>query len=477
MPDNKLPPQIPGDRTMAAAGLPSVDSVTVRPSVMALSAHYGRQSVVKIVQTVLSDWRERLRTEPAFVMPDEVTLLDLLSRRLAARQAIGLKPVFNLTGTVLHTNLGRAPLAAEAIQAMVAAAGAASVEFDLAKGKRGERDAHVERWLCELTGAEAALVVNNNAAAVLLTLNALANRREVPVSRGELVEIGGAFRVPDIMARAGAKLVEVGTTNRTHLRDYADAIGPETALVMKVHPSNYAIHGFTAEANPRELAKLCHEHGLPFVDDLGSGALIDMTTLGLPAERTPMQALADGADVVTFSGDKLLGGPQSGLVVGRKDLIEKLRKSPLKRTMRLDKVMLAALEATLILHDDPKRAAERIPSLRMLARPAAEIAVLAERLASDLAKAVGGDFTVSVEPCRSQIGSGALPVDLLESAALVARPVAAKGKGRALNTLAAALRALPMPVLGRVADDALWLDLRCLEDEAGFAAQIAELKV
>jgi L-seryl-tRNA(Ser) seleniumtransferase len=202
-----------------------------------------------------------------------------------------------------------------------------------------------------------------------------------------------------------------------------------------------------------------------------------MTTLGLPAERTPMQALADGADVVTFSGDKLLGGPQSGLVVGRKDLIEKLRKSPLKRTMRLDKVMLAALEATLILYDDPKRAAERIPSLRMLARPAAEIAVLAERLASDLAKAVGGDFTVSVEPCRSQIGSGALPVDLLESAALVARPVAAKGKGRALNTLAAALRALPMPVLGRVADDALWLDLRCLEDEAGFAAQIAELKV
>ena len=449
--------------------LPSVDSILSTEPVTALVAHYGRKPLVAAVRAAL----EEARAGGSF---DEAGLPDLLSRRLAARQAIGLKPVFNLTGTVLHTNLGRAPLAAEAIQAMVAAAGAASVEFDLGKGKRGERDAHVERWLCDLTGAEAALVVNNNAAAVLLTLNALADGKEVPVSRGELVEIGGAFRVPDIMARAGAKLIEVGTTNRTHLRDFADAIGPETALAMKVHPSNYAIQGFTAQADPRELAKLCREHDLPFVDDLGSGALIDMTTLGLPAERTPMQALADGADIVTFSGDKLLGGPQSGLVVGRKDLVEKLRKSPLKRTMRLDKVMLAALEATLVLYDDPERAAERIPSLRMLSRPADAITALAERLAPPMAEAVGAGFSVDVEPCLSQIGSGALPVDMLPSAALVARPVDAKGKGRALNTLAAALRALPMPILGRVADDALWLDLRCLEDEAGFASQLEELR-
>lgn len=449
--------------------LPSVDSILSTEPVTALIAHYGRKPVVSAVRAELDE----ARASGSF---DESGLPDLLSRRLAARQAIGLKPVFNLTGTVLHTNLGRAPLAEEAIQAMVAAAGAASVEFDLGKGKRGERDAHVERWLCDLTGAEAALVVNNNAAAVLLTLNTLANGKEVPVSRGELVEIGGAFRVPDIMARAGAKLIEVGTTNRTHLRDFADAIGPETALAMKVHPSNYAIQGFTAQADPRELAKLCHEHGLPFVDDLGSGALIDMTTLGLPAERTPMQALADGADIVTFSGDKLLGGPQSGLVVGRKDLVKKLRKSPLKRTMRLDKVMLAALEATLVLYDDPQRAAERIPSLRMLARPADVITALAERLAPAMAKAVGDAFSVNVEPCLSQIGSGALPVDMLPSAALVARPTAAKGKGHALNTLAAALRGLPMPILGRVADDALWLDLRCLQDEAGFASQLEELR-
>lgn len=459
-----------------SARLPAVDSVLALAAVQALATHYGHRPVVAEVRGLIGEWRARLLADPAAAIRPESEWPDLIGRRLAARQAIGLKPVFNLTGTVLHTNLGRAPLAGEAIQAMVAAAGAASVEFDLAKGKRGERDAHVERWLCDLTGAEAALVVNNNAAAVLLTLNTLAIGREVPVSRGELVEIGGAFRVPDIMARAGAKLIEVGTTNRTHLRDYADAIGPETALAMKVHPSNYSIQGFTAQVSARDLAALCHEHGLPFVDDLGSGALIDMTSIGLPAERTPMQALADGADIVTFSGDKLLGGPQSGLVVGRKDLIERLRKSPLKRTMRLDKVMLAALEATLVLYDDPQKAAERIPSLRLLSRPAEEITALAERLAPIAASALGDGFAVTVEPCLSQIGSGALPIDLLPSAALVARPAAAKGKGRALNALAKHLRDLPMPVLGRVADDALWLDLRCLTDEAGFAAQLRELR-
>ncbi len=450
--------------------LPAVDAVLNWPRVAALAGHYGRRPLVAEVRATL----EHARSTGSF---NEAGLAEALSQRLAARQAIGLKPVFNLTGTVLHTNLGRSPLAEEAMHAMTAAAGASAVEFDLAKGRRGERDAHVERWLCELTGAEAALVVNNNAAAVLLTLNALADRREVPVSRGELVEIGGAFRVPDIMARAGAKLVEVGTTNRTHLRDYADAIGPESGLVMKVHPSNYAIQGFTAQPAARDLARLCHDHGLPLVDDLGSGALIDMTAIGLPPERTPMQALADGAGIVTFSGDKLLGGPQSGLVVGRKDLVERLRRNPLKRAMRLDKVMLAALEATLVLYDDPQRAAERIPALRLLARPADEIRVLAEKLAPTYARALGAYFSVNAEPCRSQIGSGALPVDLLESFALVARPLTAKGKGSALNRLAAALRNLPLPVIGRVADNALWLDLRCLEGEATFAAQLQDLRL
>ncbi len=449
--------------------LPSVESVLSRPAVAALTAHYGRRPVLAAVRAVLDE----ARAAGAF---DGDRLPETLSHRLAARQALGLKAVYNLTGTVLHTNLGRAPLAEEAVAAMVEAAGASAVEFDLARGRRGERDAHVERWLCELTGAEAALVVNNNAAAVLLALNALARGRQVPVSRGELVEIGGAFRVPDIMARAGAKLVEVGTTNRTHLRDYADAIGPKTAVLMTVHPSNYAIQGFSAMPSAKDIAALAHGHGLPFIEDLGSGALLDMAALGLPAERTPMQALADGVDLVTFSGDKLLGGPQAGLVVGRKNLVEKLRRNPLKRAMRLDKVMLAALEATLVLYDDPERAVRRIPALRLLTRPAAEIRELAERLAPAYAAAVGEAFSVSVEECQSQIGSGALPVDLLPSAALLARPAAAKGKGRALQRLAAALRALPRPVVGRVADDALWLDLRCLEDKAGFAAQLKELR-
>lgn len=461
MPDTALPRRPPP---------PSVDAVLQRPAVAALIAPYGRRPLVAAVRALLQEAREGR----AF---DDAGFADTLSRRLAARQALGLKPVFNLTGTVLHTNLGRAPLADEAIAAMTAAAGAAAVEFDLAKGRRGERDAHVERWLCELTGAEAALVVNNNAGAVLLALNSLTEGGEVIVSRGELVEIGGAFRIPDVMTRAGARLVEVGTTNRTHLRDYEAALGAETAALMKVHASNYAIQGFTSAPPEADIAALAHEHGLPFIDDLGSGALIDMTTLGLPAERTPMQSLADGADIVTFSGDKLLGGPQSGLVVGRKDLVERLRKNPLKRAMRIDKVMLAALEATLILYDDPGRAAERIPALRLLARPADEIQAAAERLAPAYASALGAGYAVAVEPCRSQIGSGALPVDLLESHALVARPAVDKGKGAALNRLAASLRALPLPVVGRVAGDALWLDLRCLTDEASFLAQLGEMKL
>lgn len=458
------------EKTPNRPPLPSVDGILQRPDVAGLTAHYGRRPVLAGVRALLDE----ARAAGAF---DAAALPDVLARRLAARHAVGLKAVYNLTGTVLHTNLGRAQLADEAIAAMVAAAGASAVEFDLTKGKRGERDAHVERWLCNLTGAEAALAVNNNAAAVLLALNALANGKEVPVSRGELVEIGGAFRVPDVMKRAGARLVEVGTTNRTHLKDYAEAIGPKTGALMTVHPSNYAIRGFTGKPAPKEIAALAHGHGLPFIDDLGSGALVDMAALGLPAERTPMQALADGADIVTFSGDKLLGGPQAGLAVGRKDLVEKLRRNPLKRAMRLDKVMLAALEATLILYDDPERAVRRIPSLRLLTRPVGEIRALAERLAPGFAAAVGDGFAVGVEDCQSQIGSGALPVDLLPSAALVARPVAAKGRGRALSRLAAALRALPRPVAGRVADDALWLDLRCLEDKAGFAAQLKDLRV
>jgi L-seryl-tRNA(Ser) seleniumtransferase len=446
------------------AALPSVDRLLRRPDTEALVAAYGRVAVTNAIRGVL----EELRAARA-ALPQEVAQAGVgrASQRLEAEARPSLRPVFNLTGTVLHTNLGRAPLPEEAIEALRdAARDATNLEYDLASGKRGERDHHVERQLCALTSAQAATVVNNNAAAVLLVLNTLASRKEVPVSRGELIEIGGSFRLPDIMLRAGCKLREVGTTNRTHLEDFAEAIGPKTGLVLKAHASNYAIEGFTAAVAERELAQLCQARGVPFVVDLGSGTLVDLRSFGLPHERTAAEAIGDGADLVTFSGDKLLGGPQAGIVAGRADLIAKIRRNPLKRALRVDKLTLAALSAVLRLYADPERLAARLPVLRRLARPVADIRATAERLLPLLAAWVKPGVEVSVIDCKSEVGSGAAPRQHLASAGLALRP----GSTR----LAAALRALPIPVIGRIQEGALILDLRCLEDadEARFAAQL-----
>jgi L-seryl-tRNA(Ser) seleniumtransferase len=444
---------------------PAIARLLQAAAAQALVVEHGRPLVVEAMRDSAAAYRAGTGAGPA-----DAAILDAAAQWLA-RHTRGPSPVLNLTGTVLHTNLGRAPLPPEALAAMAEAAGAADLEFDVDTGRRGERDAHLEALLCHLTGAEAALAVNNNAAAVLLLLRALAPRREVVVSRGELVEIGGAFRIPDIMREAGCRLREVGTTNRTHAHDYAESIGPRTALLMKVHRSNYSIEGFTAEVAEAELAAIAHRHALPMAVDLGSGSLHDLARWGLPPEPTVRAAIAAGADLVSFSGDKLLGGPQAGLVVGRADLVERLRRHPLKRAVRLDKTTIAALVAVLRLQADPDRLPQRLPALRLLLRPRAEIAALAERLRPAVAAALEGVALVSVTACESQIGSGARPADLLPSAALALRP-----SGRPAEALAAALRRLPVPVLGRVARGCVLLDLRCLEAPATFEAQLPLLR-
>jgi len=325
-------------------------------------------------------------------------------------------------------------------------------------------------------GPKGLTVVNNNAAGVLLVLNTLGLGREAIVSRGELIEIGGAFRMPDIMARAGVKLVEVGTTNRTHPKDYAGALNETTGLVLKVHTSNYRIEGFTREVPARELAEIARAKDVPLVNDLGSGTLFDLARIGLAHEPTVREAVAEGADIVTFSGDKLLGGPQTGFIVGRADLIAAINRNPMKRALRVDKIRLAALEATLKLYRDPERLAARLPTLRLLARRRAEIAAQAHALAEPFAAALGDAFDIEIVDCSSQIGSGALPLETLPSAGFAIRPAAEASGGR-LIALAKALRDLPVPIIGRISEGALILDLRCLEDEAGFLASLADIRV
>jgi L-seryl-tRNA(Ser) seleniumtransferase len=382
-----------------------------------------------------------------------------------------MRAVVNATGVVLHTNLGRALLAEAAIEAAASAArSAVNLEYDLETGGRGERDSLVESELRELTGAEAATVVNNNAAAVLLALNTLAEGREVIVSRGELIEIGGSFRLPDLMERSGARLKEVGTTNRTHPRDYEHAIGPETALLLKVHPSNYRVVGFTSEVSLAELVELGRTRGVEVVEDLGAGALIDLNQYGLPREPVVRERIAAGAGLVTFSGDKLLGGPQAGIIVGRQNLIERLRANPLKRALRCDKLTLAALEATLRLYlrGDIVNA---LPTLRILRRSPGEIELMAERVREVLHERLGSEFRLEIVEANSEIGSGSLPAVQLKSHALrITHPT------MTADSIAAMFRHARPPIIGHISEGAFHLDLRTIEDPAALAVDFSPSK-
>ena len=444
---------------------PSVDALLRDPAMAHLLREHGASSAATALRRAIDDARGATGGGSF----ESAALIAGAAAGLAQRRIRRARRVFNCTGTTLHTNLGRAPLSEQAIEAAVdAMRHPLALEYDLDRASRGDRDDLVEALVCELTGAEAATVVNNNAAAVLLALDTLSgagNRnKEAIVSRGELIEIGGSFRLPDIMRRAGCRLVEVGTTNRTHRGDYTDAITPKTALLMKAYASNYRIEGFVAEVDEAAISEVAHAAGVPFLVDLGAGALIDLSDYSLPHEPTVRETIAAGADVVTFSADKLLGGPQAGLIVGSRALVARMKKNPLKRCLRCDKATLAALEATLVLYREPEHLAQRLTTLRWLTRSRADIAAVGHALRPAFAAMLAAWATVTVEDCLSQIGSGAQPVDLLPSAALMIAPSVVKGGGRLLARIDAAMRALPIPIVARIHKGAMWLDLRTVEE-------------
>jgi L-seryl-tRNA(Ser) seleniumtransferase len=451
--------------------IPATDRLLRDPHFLVVLETFGHRATVDMLRTLQEEAREHIQAENA--LPDWAAHWGLeVEKRLAANTQNALRPVINLTGTVLHTNLGRAQQAEEAVSAVAQAMRSpVTLEYDLDGAGRGHRDRALADLLCQLTGAEDACIVNNNAAAVLLMLAATASGKEVVVSRGELVEIGGAFRIPDVMRQAGCTLHEVGTTNRTHAKDYRAAVNENTGLLMKVHTSNYHIEGFTHTVDEAGLAEIGRELNVPVVADLGSGSLVDLSQYGLPKEPMPQEMIAAGVSLVSFSGDKLLGGPQAGIIVGRRELIARLQQHPLKRALRADKMTLSALEATLRLYLHPEKLAERLPTLRMLTRDAASIRAQGELLLAQVAQHYP-DFDVRVESCQSQIGSGSLPVDRLPSAALTFTP--RDGRGSQLEVLSARLRALPVPVIGRIYDGRMWLDLRCLEDEERFLEMMSK---
>lgn len=444
--------------------LPSVDALLQLEPIREAAGLQPRKLVLESIRQVLEEKRKRLLepAEPAADIDlDPLHLADLILKRLESLSDYTLKAVVNATGIVIHTNLGRSLLAHEALERLRALCQSYNnLEYDIERGQRGSRYVHAEALLCELTGAEAALVVNNNAGAVFLVLNTLAKDREVVVSRGQLVEIGGSFRIPDVMRSSGAILREVGCTNRTHLKDYEVAINDQTALLMKVHTSNYKIIGFTAEVGLDELATLGHGRDLKVIEDLGSGSFVDFSPFGLQGEPTVQDAVRAGADVVTFSGDKLLGGPQAGIIVGRKELIAACKKNPLTRAFRVDKMTLAALEATLRLYRDERKAFERIPTLRMLSAPLPVLEVQAHQLASLIREAdVNNRLSIQVKASNSQVGGGSLPGQDLPTFA-----VAVSSRTMSTQKIEKALRGGKPPIIGRIETDQLLFDVRTLQD-------------
>jgi L-seryl-tRNA(Ser) seleniumtransferase len=442
--------------------LPSVDRLLAHPRARALSTRFRRTYLTRHCRELLDELRSQIVDDDLAAPLDDEALLRRLEQRLLVDARPRLRRVVNATGTLLHTNLGRALLPQAALDAIaLAAAHPVALEYDLVRGVRGRREGPIERLLIDLTGAEAATVVNNNAAAVLLALNTLATGREVIVSRGELIEIGGAFRLPDIMEKSGATLREVGTTNRTHAADYERAITANTALVLKVHTSNYRIVGFSSAVELDELVAMGRAHDIPVMEDLGSGALVDLGGYALPKEPVVADRIRLGADLVTFSGDKILGGPQSGLIVGRKPLIAAIAGNPLHRALRCGKLTLAALEATLRIYQQAPDLAATIPSLNMFTQSIADIEALARRVLPLLSATLGPAFRISIDEATSQIGSGALPLDEIPT-----RVIAIEHDSLTADQIARRFRTADPPIIGRVHDGRFQLDLRGIFDAA-----------
>lgn len=444
--------------------IPAVDSLLNSPELTKISSNYPRSLILRAINQVLAKVREDIQKIDPSENLGELKFEEISKKvvdRLQSLSLSSLKTVINATGVIVHTNLGRSLLADKVIKRFrPMSEGYSNLEYDLGIGKRGSRYSHVEGILKEITSAEAAMVVNNNAAAVLVSLDTLAKGREVIVSRGQLVEIGGSFRVPDVMGKSGAHMVEVGTTNKTHLWDYEEKIGPDTALLLKVHQSNFQIVGFTEEVQTPELVTLSKKYGIPLMEDLGSGCLVDLSQYGLLKEPTVQEVLADGVDLVTFSGDKLLGGPQAGIILGRKDLVEAIKKNQLSRALRIDKLTLLALEETLKIYRDERAAINEIPTLEMICRPYEDLDKKARELSETVAESKTGNYILERRDGHSRIGGGALPLQELRTRLLCLIP-----KKFSAQEMEGWLRSYNPPIIVRIENDQILLDLRTIRDQ------------